>query len=98
MAKKFKVGQRVVCKDTEDYRYGTPNGIERGRVYTISRILNCEGCGCQLLEFEETTKMTKWCGFCDTKMHNGAYHNIRFKKAKKKHIKKVRGVLFLIVD
>ena len=97
MAKKFKVGQKVVCKDTDNYRFGTPRGIERGCVYTIKRILNCSGCGCEMLEFEETTERTKWCGFCDTKINNAAYHNIRFKKAKKNTLKK-RRVLFLIAE
>ena len=78
MRKSFKKGQKIICKDTDDYRFGTPRGLEIGKIYTVDRVERCAGCGCEVVLLKEAKPMRKWCGFCDTETYDTSYHNIRF--------------------
>ncbi len=57
----FKVGQKVVCKNTKSAEQGTPYGIEKGVIYTVIGISTCV-CGKELLGLKEVEILNKWCG------------------------------------
>ena len=79
----FKIGQRVVCKETRSYNFGQPNGITKGEIYTIAGITNCPNCNSLLLELVEVLPMRKWCGECDKDLKtNSYYHASRFEPLK----------------
>jgi hypothetical protein len=61
----FKIGQKVVCKNGT----GTVPRIYSNKIYTVSGITRCTGCGAECLELEETLqnsfKFKVKCGKCN---------------------------------
>ena len=77
----FKIGQKVVCKDTTPNAVfsSAPHGIKKGVVYTISALTYCPQCLCEFIELKEVSSIDKMCASCDC--HLGAcssYHSYRF--------------------
>lgn len=75
----FKIGQKVVCKDTETFKYGTTAGIILGRVYTVTGLTYCPNCLLEFLEIKEAPLLTKICGNCHCSLGaNKSYFSFRF--------------------
>lgn len=74
----FKIGQKVVCKNTNDFKNSTPRGIEKGKIYIIEGISKCN-CGKEILHLEGIEKLQRWCGTLDTYTGvNAAFYSYRF--------------------
>lgn len=75
----FKLGQKVICKDTDSYKYGTPYGIVLNKIYTIENIIYCK-CGKEKLLLKDVNSgSTKSCSFCnECNLPTNAYESCRF--------------------
>lgn len=86
----FKVGQSVICRNTNgNNKFNTiPKKIQKGRIYTVSKVSTCKCCGLEEIELEEIEPDERWCGNCDHyKGYSGSYLAFRFELVKYDFIK-----------
>lgn len=83
--KKFKIGQKVICKSLVAPFGGTPFGIKLKKVYEISNILYCEICGAEFLTFFGVNGCSKkHCAECDCLTpYSNIFMSWRFENYKK---------------
>jgi hypothetical protein len=78
----FKIGQKVVCKNTDTFVTGAPYGIEKGKIYTVIDIYQC-ACGRTVLELDEAPAMQRWCCYTNKDVgFNAGYYAYRFEPLK----------------
>lgn len=74
----FKIGQKVVCKNTDEFKNSTPRGIEKGKIYTIEAVSKCD-CGKEVLHLQGVIKLQRWCGLLDTYTgFSASFYSYRF--------------------
>ena len=74
----FKIGQKVVCKNTNDFENSTPTGIEKNKIYVVEGISKCN-CGKEILHLEGVEKSPRWCGHLDVYTgFNAGFYSYRF--------------------
>lgn len=75
----FKIGQKVVCKNTDALRFGTPTGIYLGKVYTVVGLTYCHDCLREFIEIKEAPFLNKICGECNCRLGTcQSYSSFRF--------------------
>lgn len=78
----FKIGQKVVCKNIDDFKTSAPYGIEKGKVYTITSVCKCV-CGKTALELDEAPTMERWCGYTNEYIgYSASFYAYRFELVK----------------
>lgn len=74
----FKIGQKVVCKNTAGFEHSMPHGIRLNKIYTVVKIGTCV-CGQETLYLKEATAMTRFCGTMDVSTgFHAAFYSYRF--------------------